>query len=135
MNDKIRMNEKELTDIIEKRLIEKYKRKFTGVIFGFVVGFSVIGFFGYDVIIKSLETKIVEELTTGSFKDDIIKQVSLKISKETNGIYSDIKKSQEKAQNIVKEMEEDHESLVDSATIEFKRTIEVLNKVRENYEK
>lgn len=128
------LNIKDLEETIEKRIIDKYKKKFVGVFLGTLVGLSIIGFFGYDIVIKSLENKIIEKLTTGSFKDNVIKQVTLKIDEKSHSIYDEIASYEKKAKKIVEKMEEDHEDLVDSATVEFKRTIEVLNKVRKRHE-
>lgn len=129
------MDEKELSELIEQRIIDKYKKKLLGAFFGITVGLSVIGFFGYDIIVRSLEDKIINKLTTGDFKDNVAKQVSETINKNSVHIYDEILLYNKKSKVIVKDMEKDHEDLVNVATSEFKRTIEVLNKVREKYDK
>ena len=137
MSDEININNNEQLEVIvekiEKKIIAKYKNKFIGLIVGVSVALSIITYFGIGNIQKSLTEKVAKKLINDKFKNEISKDISKSLSKPTSEIINQMKENKAITDSILKEIQSEHDDVIQAATNEFKRTIEVLRKVREKH--
>ncbi len=137
MSDEININNNEQLEVIvekiEKKIIAKYKNKFIGLIVGVSVALSIITYFGIGNIQKSLTEKVAKKLINDKFKNEVSKDISKSLSKPTSEIINQMKENKAITDSILKEIQSEHDDVIQAATNEFKRTIEVLRKVREKH--
>lgn len=137
MSDEININNNEQLEVIvekiEKKIIAKYKNKFIGLIVGVSVALSIITYFGIGNIQKSLTEKVTKKLINDKFKNEVSKDISKSLSKPTSEIINQMKENKAITDSILKEIQSEHDDVIKAATNEFKRTIEVLRKVREKH--
>ena len=80
-----------------------------------------------------MSKKVVEKLLKSDFKNEVVSNVSSEISVSAQDLLNDIILDKKRSDILLKEIEENHESLLDASANEFSRTIEVLRKVRLGY--
>lgn len=120
-----------ITQQIEKRLIERYRNKFIGALTGITVVLVILGYLGLDRLQDSISDKVTSKVLTEQFKRELIKSISDSISVASSQILSKIQENKSKSDSVLNEIEMQHRSVVEAATNEFERTIEVLLRVRE----
>lgn len=128
-NEKIQL----LAEQIENQIVQKYKRKFIGITTGFAAAIVVLGFLGFASLKDSVAQRAIDLLVDEQFEKQIIDSVSDSLSSPSSAILTNMKNMEMEADSILKEINTEHERVVEAATNEFGRTIEVLGKVRKEY--
>lgn len=119
-----------LTEQIHEKIIQQYKRKFLGISVGFTVALGVIGYFGVEKLQDFAADKVLNKLLDEDFKHKIIRVVSDSLASSSFEILNQMKINKAKTDSILSEVHSQHEAVIEAATQEFGRTVEVLQKVR-----
>jgi len=120
-----------IADQVEKEVTRKYKQKFVGTIAGITVAFAIIGFFGWSNLKDAVSDKVVKNLLNEKFKKEVSKAVSDSVLAKSDKMVSQMAKSKVRADSILADIERQHDAVLEAATSEFGRTIEVLKTVRD----
>ncbi len=122
---------KAIADQVEKEVTRKYKQKFIGTIAGITVAFAIIGFFGWSNLKNGIAEKVTKNLLNEKFKKEVSKAVSDSVLAKSDKLVSQMAKSKERADYILEDIKRQHDAVLEAATKEFGRTIEVLKTVRD----
>lgn len=136
MTEDGKLTDQQISDLstkIEEDIVKKYKKRFIGTIAGLTIVAAAIVFFGWSALVNSVTDKIINKIVNDKFKQNVIKKVSESISSESNEIVDHMVRNQDESDNILSNIKAEHERVIDAATHEFGKTVDVLRKVREKY--
>jgi len=136
MANEDKFTDQQLSDLsikVENEVVKKLKKRFIGTMVGLSVIFAALAYFGWSTLVNTVTDKVVKKITNEKFKQEVIVKVTKTISSESNEILNHMEKNKLRSDQILREIKIEHEGVLDAANHEFRRTADVLRKVREKY--